>query len=64
MDKRRLRSYEEEYLMKKVSSVDIAETFNWQWCEYEDYLAGYKLYKLLKVERKVPEKEELRDAYK
>lgn len=50
--------------MKKVSSVDIAETFNWQWCEYEDYLAGYKLYKLLKVERKVPEKEELRDAYK
>ena len=54
MDKRRHGLYEEEYLMKKTSSVDSAETFNWQWCEYEDYIAGYKLYKLLKAERKVP----------
>lgn len=46
-----------------TEAIAPKDTFNWQMDEYEDYIAGYKLYKKLKEKWDVIGKGETSDVY-
>lgn len=45
--------------MEKYQSTEVQETVNWELCGYDEYIAGYQLYKQLKKIWAVREKEEI-----
>ncbi|MBT2581634.1 hypothetical protein [Planococcus sp. ISL-109] len=48
--------------MEKYQSAKVKDTFSWNMCYYEEYIAGYKLYKQLKKKWDAIEKGETPDA--
>ncbi|EMF45503.1 hypothetical protein B481_3388 [Planococcus halocryophilus Or1] len=48
--------------MENYQSAEAKDTFSWDICDYEEYIAGYKLYKQLKKKWDAIEKEETPDA--
>lgn len=45
--------------MGKYPSVESKDTFDWAICDFEEYVAGYKLYKQLKRKWDAIEKGEI-----
>lgn len=48
--------------MENVQSTEVKDTFTWEICDYEEYVAGYKLYKKLKEKWDTVELWEQQDA--
>lgn len=48
--------------MENVQTKEVKDTFTWEMCDYEEYVAGYKLYKKLKEKWDAIEHMETRDA--
>lgn len=48
--------------MEKYDSAEAKDTFSWKLDDYEEYIAGYKLYKRLKEKWDAIEKEERADV--
>lgn len=48
--------------MEKYLSVDVQETFDWEICDYDQYITGYKLFKQLKKKSDADEQEKTSDA--
>ena len=48
--------------MENYQSAEVKDTFSWGMCDYEEYIAGYKLYKQLKKKWDAIENEETSDA--
>ncbi|MBT2583872.1 hypothetical protein [Planococcus sp. ISL-109] len=48
--------------MEKYQSAEVKDTFNWETFGYEEYIAGYQLYKQLKKKSGTIEKEQASDA--
>ena len=48
--------------MEKYHSAEAKDTFSWDFCDYEEYIAGYKLYKQLKGKWDAIANEETSDA--
>lgn len=48
--------------MKNYQSAEVKDTFYWKMCDYEEYIAGYKLYKQLKGKWDVIANEEIPGA--
>ncbi|WP_154706051.1 hypothetical protein [Planococcus salinarum] len=47
--------------MEEYQSAELKDTFKWEMRGYEEYIAGYKLYKRLKKKWDAIEKEETMD---
>ncbi|MBT2583114.1 hypothetical protein [Planococcus sp. ISL-109] len=47
--------------MGKYQSAEVQDTFNWEMRGYEEYIAGYKLYKRLNRKWDAIEREETSD---
>lgn len=50
--------------MDKYHVAEAKDAFNWPICDFEEYVAGYKLYKQLKGKRDAVEKGEAANAIK
>ena len=48
--------------MENVQFTEVKDTFTWEMCDYEEYVAGYKLYKKLKEKWDVIEWKDSYDA--
>ena len=48
--------------MENYLSVEVQETFNWEMCDYDQYITGYKLFKQLKNKWHADEHEETSGA--
>ncbi|MBT2572059.1 hypothetical protein [Planococcus sp. ISL-110] len=48
--------------MEKYPTAELKDTFNWEICDYEEYIAGYKVYKQLKKRWDAIANEETSDA--
>ncbi|WP_422122455.1 hypothetical protein DHX103_11675 [Planococcus sp. X10-3] len=48
--------------MEKYQRAEVRDIFIWELRGYEEYIAGYKMYKLLKKKWDAIEKEEAKEA--
>ncbi len=48
--------------MENIQFTEVKDTFDWQIGDYEEYVAGYKLYKKLKEKWDFIEEDEKKNA--